>query len=458
MASKVRGMLTRKELEQAVDRGGIDTVLTVFPDLQGRLMGKRVTGGFFCEEVAEAMYGCNYLVAMDVDNEPVPGYRYTSWEKGYADFVARPDFSTLRRIPWLERTALVICDLFHESGEPVEESPRRILQRQVERAAAAGYVPMLGAELEFYLFSQSYEDIHAGAFTELRPASTYVEDYHILQTTKDEWIVGQIRRGIDAAGIPVEFSKGEWGRGQHEINLRYAAAVEMADRHAVYKNGAKEIAAENGVAVTFMAKWCEEEAGSSCHVHSSLWSPDGRALFHEDGAEPLGISPLFRAYLGGQVRYAPDVAYLMAPYVNSYKRYTEGSFAPTRLAVSHDNRTSGFRLCGGGSSLRVESRIPGADANPYLAFAGVIAAGLAGIEEGLDFGDLFRGDAYSHAELERVPNTLRDALDVFERSDMARAAFGDDVHFHLLHTGRTEQAAFDKAVTSWELRRNFERI
>ncbi|MER3452379.1 MAG: glutamine synthetase, partial [Acidimicrobiia bacterium] len=371
-----------EELEDAVGAGEIDTVVVAFPDMHGRLVGKRVTGHFFCDEVAHTgMEACNYLLAVDVDMTPLPGYRFASWEQGYGDVRAVPDLATLRRIPWLEATALVLCDLVDTgTGAPVEVSPRRILQHQVARAAAAGYTVMVGAELEFFLFKDSYDEAHAKRYRGLVPHAAWIEDYHVLQTTRDEYLIRRIRNAMDAAGIPVEFSKGEAGRGQHEINLRFAPALEMADRHAVYKNGTKEIAALAGRALTFMAKWSNEECGSSCHLHSSLWSADGTVplSWSEDG--PHHMNGAFAHWLGGQLACARELAWCFAPYVNSYKRYVAGSWAPTAVVWGQDNRTCGLRVVGHGPSLRVESRIPGADCNPYIAYAAMIAAGLHGIE------------------------------------------------------------------------------
>jgi glutamine synthetase len=362
-------------------------------------------------------------------------------------------------LPWLERTALVLCDLVDkETGEPVEVSPRRILQRQVECAAAAGYTVKCGSELEFYLFKESYDEAAAKGYTGLTPHSTVIEDYHILQTTKDEYLIRQIRNGMGAAGVPVEFSKGEAGRGQHEINLRYADALEMADRHVVYKNGAKEIAALNGRSISFMAKYSMEDTGNSCHLHSSLWSADDDKPLDWDQDAPDHCSDVFRHFLGGLVQASRELSYLYAPYVNSYKRYQPGSWAPTAIVWGHDNRTCGLRLVGQGPSLRVESRIPGADCNPYLALAATIAAGLHGIEHQLDPGPEFRGNAYEARDVARVPATLVEAIGEFECSELAAKAFGEDVYYHLLNTARQEWARFNAVVTDWERRRNFELI
>ena len=453
------GMLDQKALTELVDDGDIDTVLVCFTDLQGRLIGKRVTGHFFCEEVLDrggAIEACVYLLAVDVDMTPLAGYEFANWSTGYGDFRCVPDFATLRVIPWLEKTALVLCDLLDDAtGEPVEVSPRRILQRQLERAAALGYQVKTGSELEFFLFRESYDEAEAVDFSGLTPHSSVIEDYHIFQTTRDEYLIRQIRNGLDGAGIPVEFSKGEAGKGQHEINLRYADALTMADRHVIYKNAAKEIAAANGRSLTFMAKYSMDEVGSSCHIHSSLWNADGTTslMWHDDA--PDHLSPAFRGWLGGLVATGRELAWMFAPTVNSYKRYQPESWAPTALAWGRDNRTCGFRLVGHGQGFRVESRIPGADANIYLAFAATIAAGLHGIERGIDPPPILVGNAYDAPDFPHVPWTLVDAIAEFERSEVADAAFGTTVHAHLVNTAKQEWAAFNRAVTDWERRRNF---
>jgi len=444
-------------LSELVGRGEIDTVVTAFPDHFGRLMGKRITGHFFLDEVARGgMHACDYLLACDVEMDPIEGYGFSSWAKGYGDFHAVPDLSTLRVLPWFEKTAFVLCDLYRgDAHEPVSVAPRQVLREQVSRATARGLFPMGASELEFYLFRDSYEAAREKRYHDLEPYGWYIEDYHILQGAREEWFVRAIRNAMDGAGVPVEFSKGEWGPGQHEINVRYADFLEMADRHTLYKQGVKEIAALNDVAVTFMAKWHEKYAGSSCHIHASLVESDGEtsAFCGPDG----GMSPLFRHWLAGQLRYARELTLLYAPFVNSYKRYQAGSFAPTRIAWAHDNRTVGFRVLGHGSSLRAENRIPGADVNPYLAFAATLAAGLAGIDEELELPDPVEGDAYSMGDIQGVPTTLEEAIEAFEDSILARAAFGEDVVAHYLHAARTEVAKFREVVTCWERLRHFER-
>jgi glutamine synthetase len=456
-AARAKGMLTLEELRQEVEQGTIDTVLTCFTDMQGRLMGKRVNGEFFVEDAEEhGIEACNSLLALDMDMDPVPGYEMANWERGYGDFHVVPDPATLRRIPWLDRTALVLCDVAWEDGSPVNPSPRQVLKRQVERARERGYEPMFGSEVEFYLVKETYAEAHENHYRDLTPSIPYILDYHILATTMDEDVIGDLRRGMQGAGLPVEFSKGEAWPGQHELNFRFADAVTTADRHAIYKNGAKEIANQHGRAITFMAKPDHTWIGSSCHIHSSLWAPDGsRSLFPtSDGHGP---SDVFRRYVAGLTACMAELSVFVAPNVNSYKRYVEESWAPTTLAWGVDNRTCGFRVVGHGNGLRVESRIPGADANPYLAFAAMIAAGLHGLDNELDPPPEFEGNAYEAKELPRVPSTLRAAIEALERSTMAREALGDDVVDHYLNYARTEQRLFDAVVTCYERERLFER-
>ena len=459
--SDVRGMLDAKELERLIKADELDTVLVVFPDHQGRLVGKRVTGHFFLDHVlADGIEACNYLLAVDVDMTVLPGFEFASWDKGFGDFVCRPDLTTLRAVPWLEKTALVMCDLFDEhNGKPIAVSPRQILRDQIARAAALGYSVKCGSELEFFLFRESYEEAQAKGYADLRYHGSFIEDYHILQTTRDEYVVGAIRRGIDAAGIPVEFSKGEAGRGQHEINLEYADVLTMADRHAIYKNAAKEIAGQLGRSITFMAKYDMAECGSSCHIHSSVWSADGETPLMYEAGGTEHMSDVFRGWLGGLLAHTGELAYLFAPTVNSYKRYQLESWAPTALAWGRDNRTCGFRVVGHeGASYRVESRVPGADCNPYLAFAATIAAGLAGIQSKAEPGPAFDGNAYEATDVTRVPHSIVDAIGALETSAVAKDAFGEHVHAHLLNMARQEWLAFGGVVTDWERRRCFEQF
>jgi glutamine synthetase len=442
--------LTPAELAEAAGRGAVDTVVVAFTDMQGRLMGKRLHVEHFLADVVggAGVEACDYLMAVDMEMEPVPGYRIAGWEQGYGDFRLAPDLSTLRRIPWLEATALVLGDLAWHDGSPVRQSPRQVLLAQVERARALGFEPMFGSELEFYLFQEPYADAHARHYRGLTPSVPYILDYHVLATTYAEPFIRAVRNGMHAAGLRVESSKGEAWPGQHEINFRFAGAVTMADHHVIYKNGIKEMAHQHGCSVTFMAKPDSSWIGSSCHVHSSLWR-DGRSAFD-------GESPEFRGYLAGQIAHAAELAVLLAPNVNSYKRYAAGSWAPTSLAWGRDNRTCGFRVVGHGQGVRTESRIPGADVNPYLGFAALLAAGLDGIERGLEPPPPCEGNAYE-SDAPRFPATLRDAIAALEGSAMARAALGDDVVDHYLNYARTEQRLFDQAVTCYERERLFER-
>ncbi len=450
--------LTLEALRRMAESGAIDTVIACMVDMQGRLIGKRFQVEFFLESGHEETHCCNYLLANDIDMEPVPGYAAASWGQGYGDFVMKPDLATLRVVPWLEGTALVLCDVLDHHHHDLPHSPRAILKKQLARLRTRGYSAMFASELEFYLFDESYEAIHARHYVNPKAASLYPEDYHILQTTREEPVMRAIRKHLQAAGIPVENSKGEWGPGQEEINVRYADALVMADRHSIIKNACKEIALLQGKSITFMAKWRNDTAGSSSHIHNSLWDLDGKAsLFHEPGAE-FGMSALMRAWVAGQVRYASDITCFLAPYINSYKRFQAGTFAPTRAIWSRDNRTAGFRLCAEGTrATRIECRIGGADLNPYLAFAALIAAGLAGIDEKLSLPAPYTGDAYNGDALPEIPRTLRDATVALKASAMLRQAFGDEVVEHYAHAADWEQQQYDSRVTDWELRRGFER-
>jgi glutamine synthetase len=438
-------------LDELRDDPSIDTVIMAFTDMQGRLLGKRLHRDFFFEQIdhGHGTEGCNYLLALDMEMDPVPGYEIASWERGYGDFELLPDVATLRRIPWLEATAMIQCDVAWADGSPVRPSPRQVLRAQIERARELGFEPMIGSELEFYLLRESYEEAYRKGYAGLTPSVPYILDYHILAATYDEPLLRQIRNGMQGAGIRVETSKGEAWPGQQEINFRYADALTMADNHAVYKNGAKEIAHANGCSITFMAKPHHEWIGSSCHIHSSLW---------RDGANAFaGESDVFHAYLAGQLACARELAVFFAPNVNSYKRYASESWAPTTLTWGRDNRTCGLRVVGSGAALRVETRIPGGDVNPYLGFAALLAAGLYGIENRLELADAFEGNAYASSAVARFPSSLREAIAALEGGTMARAAFGDDVVDHYLNYARTEQAIFDRVVTNWERERLYER-
>jgi glutamine synthetase len=447
-------MLSVDDLRKEAQAGEIDTVVTAFTDMQGRLFGKRIQVSYFLDDVLEhPIEGCNYLLALDMEMDPVPGYEMANWESGYGDFAIVPDLQTLRRVPWLDRTALVLCDVANHDGSPVVASPRQVLIAQYERAREMGYTPMMATELEFYLYKESYAEAHEKDFRDLTPTIPYILDYHILATTMDEQYLGAIRRGIHAAGIPVEFSKGEAWHGQHEVNMRYADAVTTADRHTIYKNAVKEIAFLNGISATFMAKPSEKDIGSSCHIHSSLLDADGKSVFVDGHDE----TDAFRHYLGGQRARIRELALFVAPSVNSYKRYATESWAPTSVSWGRDNRTCGFRIVGHGDSTRVECRIPGADVNPYLGCAALLAAGLDGIENATDPGPELVGNAYEAAEAEPFPSSLREAVDLWEASEFAKQAFGESVHKHYLNYGQTEQRLFDQVVTDYERRRMFER-
>jgi glutamine synthetase len=452
----MQGRIDLKELRRLVANDEIDTILVVFPDMYGRLVGKRIVARFFLEQ--SEIHACDYLLACDIDMDPVPGYQFTSWAKGYGDFRPVPDLDTLRVASWLDRTALVLCDVHEEeSDDLVPYAPRGILRKQLAHAAERGYKAMGASELELYVFKDSYEDVARKSWVNLEPIGRLIEDYHIFQGTKEEQLIGAIRRHLERSGIPVESSKGEWGPGQQEIGLRYAELLEMADRHAIYKHAAKEIAWQQGRAVTFMAKWDERYAGSSCHIHASLWSKDGEPLFKgDDTLGPIHCSPLFRWFLGGWMAHIRELFAFYAPYPSSYKRYVPGSFAPTGIAWSYDNRTAGFRIVGHGASLRIECRTAGADANPYLAFAATLAAGLDGIEKKTEPPPAFEGDVYGALELPQVPHSLNESIAALQQSTFAREAFGDDVVEHYLHFFRTEQRKFDAVVTDWERKRYFE--
>ena len=443
-------MLRFEELKELVERGDVDTVVAAFTDMQGRLLGKRLQAEFFVEEAdaGHEVEGCNYLLALDMDMDPIPGYEIASWEQGYGDFGFVPDLATLRRIPWLEGTALVLCDVQWHDGSPVRPSPRQVLRAQMERAAAAGFTPMVGSELEFYVLQDSYREAWDRRYEGLTPSVPYILDYHVLASTYDEGLIRQIRNGMQGAGMRVEGSKGEAWPGQHEVNFRFADALTTADSHVIYKNGAKEIAHANGCSITFMAKPFASWIGNSCHIHASLFR-HGEPAFRDDDT-------LFRAFLAGQIACFKELAVFLAPTINSYKRYAPGTWAPTTLAWGNDNRTCGFRIVGHGASKRVETRIPGGDVNPYLAFAAIIAAGLHGIENELEPGPALEGNAYE-SEADRFPSTMREAIMALELGTMARHAFGDQVVDHYLNYAHTEQALFDKTVTDWERMRYFER-
>lgn len=443
-------------LRGRIEAGEIDTVIVAFPDVFGRLIGKRFTGQFFLESVAEhGTHGCNYLLTVDIEMEPMEGFKLANWEKGFGDFEMLPDPGTLRILPWLPGTALALCDFKHHHGPEVDESPRALLKKQVQRLAEKKFICNIASELEFFLFQQSYRDTFAAQYRELKPSSDYRIDYHILQPGLDEPLFRAIRNHMGAAEVPVESSKGEWGRGQHEVNFTYSNPVEMADRHVVFKHGVKEIVGQQGRSVTFMAKPSMSEPGNSCHIHISLWQGQNNMFWDR---EKEADSKLFRQFLGGLIKYSRELCYFFAPTVNAYKRYQSASWAPTKLAWAFDNRTVGFRVVGHGNSFRIENRMPGADANPYLAFAAMLAAGMAGVDEGLDCGDVYEGNAYVDAALPALPESLKEAAELLKGSRLAKTAFGEHVVEFYAHTARLEARAFDNSVTDWERSRYFERI
>ncbi|MGW2562203.1 glutamine synthetase family protein [Streptomyces sp. NPDC001514] len=450
--------LTVEELRVLVASGEIDTVVLAFPDMQGRLQGKRFAARFFLDEVLEhGTEGCNYLLAVDTEMNTVDGYEMSSWEQGYGDFAMHPDLATLRRVPWNEGTAMLIADLAWNDGTPVVAAPRQILRRQLERLAELGYTAQVGTELEFIVFKDSYEQAWDANYRGLTPANQYNIDYSVLGTGRIEPLLRRIRNEMGAAGLTVESAKGECNPGQHEIAFRYDEALVTCDQHAVYKTGAKEIAAQEGVSLTFMAKYNERE-GNSCHIHLSLQDADGRNVMAGEGSgQEHGMSQVMRHFLAGQLAALRDFSLLYAPNINSYKRFQPGSFAPTAVAWGHDNRTCALRVVGHGRSMRFENRLPGGDVNPHLAVAGLVAAGLYGIEQQLELPEVCAGNAYS-ADYAHVPTTLREAAELWENSPIAKAAFGDEVVAHYRNMARVELEAFDAAVTDWELRRSFERM
>jgi glutamine synthetase len=444
------------QLTGEIRRGAIDTVVVAFPDVFGRLVGKRFTGDFFLKSVAKhGTHGCNYLLTVNIEMDPLDGFALANWEKGFGDFEWRPDFATLRPLPWQAASALILCDLHHHDGRPVKEAPRSVLGKQIQRLTRKGLVCNVASELEFFLFQTSYREAFAADYRNLAASSDYRIDYHTMQPSRDEESFRRIRNQMLAAGVAIESSKGEWGRGQHEINFSYAEPVPMADMHVVFKQGVKEIFAQEGRAVSFMAKYSVTEPGNSCHIHASIWR-EGVNLFWD--AKRGSGSKFFRQFLGGLIKYSRELCYFFAPTINAYKRFQASSWAPTKLAWSTDNRTTGFRVVGHGSSFRIENRMPGGDANPYLAFAATIAAGMAGVDERLDCGESYAGNAYLDDDLPALPRTLREAVELLAASELARKMFGDAVVEYYVHTGRLEADAFDNAVTDWERQRYFERI
>jgi glutamine synthetase len=458
-----------QQLKTQVRSGTIDTVIVALPDPFGRLVGKRFRAQVFLDSVAShGTHGCNYLLTVNLEMDPLDGFKVASWDQGFGDFSLQPDLETLRIIPWQPGAALVLCDHVRDDGLFVAEAPRSVLRRQIDRLAAKGFICYCASELEFYLFNQTYHSAFEQGYRQLTPSSDYRIDYHLMQPTRDEPFMRAIRNGMTAARVPIESSKGEWSRGQHEINFIYAQPLAMADLHSLFKQGVKEIADQHGKCISFMAKYAPSEAGNSCHIHMSLWK-NGRNAFAEAGKSHFGSSKkdkasgqagskLFRQFLGGLLKYSPELCLFFAPTINSYKRYQAGSWAPTRMAWAVDNRTVGYRVVGQGKGFRIENRLPGADANPYLSFAAMLAAGMAGIEQNLDCSEEYFGNAYVDSSLARLPASLTEAMHGFTCSKLAKEAFGAGVVDFYAHHARLEAEAFNNAVTDWEKARYFERI
>ena len=453
------GNLSLDDLKTHTATGEIDTVIACQIDMQGRLMGKRFQAEFFVDSAWAETHSCNYLLATDLEMATVDGYAATSWASGYGDYTMRPDLTTLRRVPWLDGTALVLCDVLDHHGVlPVRHSPRAMLKHQVDRLANMGLTAMMGTELEFFTFRESYEQIHDDDYRTLTPASPYNEDYHIFQTTREEPVMRAIRNGLHGAGVPVESTKGEAEAGQGEINVRYSDALDTADNHAITKNACREIAWQNGHALTFMAKWHHDRVGSSGHLHQSLRHLDSGTAAFPDPDGMFGMSMTMRHFLAGQLLHSRALTYFLAPYINSYKRFAAGTFAPTAAIWSTDNRTAGFRICGTDTAnVRIECRIGGADLNPYLAMAALIAAGIDGLKNEQELESPFTGDAYTDSGIREIPRTLRAATDALNQSEMLRAAMGDDVIDHYVRAARWEQEEFDRVVTDYEVKRGLER-
>jgi glutamine synthetase len=452
------GNLTLEALKEKVASGQIDTVITALPDMQGRLMGKRFHAQFFIDSAWQETHCCNYLLATDLEMHTVDGYSSTSWSAGYGDYIMRPDMATLRVLPWLEGTAMVLCDLEdHHTHAEVPHSPRAVLKQQIRRLEAMGLKSMVATELEFFVFRESFEELRDKSYRDMTTISPYNEDYHIFQTTKEEGLMRQIRNGLQGAGVRVENTKGEADPGQAEVNVCYSDALEMADNHCLVKNAVKEIAFLNDRAVTFLAKWSHDAAGSSSHIHQSLVSSSGEPVFFDTEAD-YGMSELMRNYMAGLLKHASDNTWFLAPYVNSYKRFMEGTFAPTKAIWSLDNRTAGYRVVGDGTrNVRVECRVGGSDLNPYLAIAAQIAAGIAGIEAKLELENEFKGDAYQSRKAREIPSTLIQATAALKKSSMLRDAMGSDVIDHYVRAAQWEQEDFDSKVTDYEVNRGFER-
>ncbi|MEL6436460.1 MAG: glutamine synthetase family protein [Pseudomonadota bacterium] len=451
------GLISFEELKALSQEDAIDTVLVCMVDMQGRLMGKRFHASNFVESAHAETHCCNYLLATDLEMATPDGYASTSWRKGYGDYVMKPDLNTIRPLPWLDGTVMVLCDILdHHTHKPVPHSPRHVLEVQIERLKALGFEAKMATELEFFLFEKPLDALRDEGYRDLKPISGYNEDYHILQTTKEEHVMRTLRNTLVAAGVPVENSKGEAEAGQEELNIRYDVALACADHHTIAKHATKEIAWQKGHSATFLPKWHKDRVGSASHVHMSIWT-DGANAFHDAKGE-YAMSAVMRHFMAGLIAYARDYTWFLAPYVNSYKRFAPGTFAPTKTAWSVDNRTAGFRLCGDGTkAVRVECRIPGSDMNPYLAQAALLAAGIKGIEENMPLAPATDGDMYANDDVPEIPRTLRDAIETLRGSAMLRDAMGDYVIDHYVRCAEWEQEEFDRAVTDWEIARGFEK-
>ena len=447
-----------KELKAKILSKEIDTVLVSLSDMQGRLVGKRVTGKAFLDYVHKETHFCNYLYTVDFDMYTVPGFKSSSWDTGYGDMTVIPDQNTIKILPWLEKTALILGDAFeHDGVTPLNHSTREILKQAILKANKMGFEPMIGSELEFFLFKQTYEEIHENNYKNLKETSWYIEDYMIFQTSKEESFNQELRNSLMESGVYVECTKGEAAPGQQEINVVYSDALNMADNHILIKNAVKEIAYKNNRAASFMAKYNKDVCGSSCHIHNSLFGTKSKKNIFYDDKDSLGMSKTFKSYVAGQILFLRDLSIFLAPNVNSYKRFQEGSFAPTTAAWGLDNRTAGFRLAGHGNSIRIECRVPGADVNPYLAFSSLILAGLYGIENNLQLEDPFKGNIYQNKKAKIVPGTLREAIEIAKKSKLLPKIFLPDVLEHYIHSAQWEQSEYDKSVNDWEHKRYFER-
>ncbi len=449
--------ITFSQLKKAINNDEIDTVLVCVSDMQGRLNGKRVTGKAFIDYVYKETHMCDYLYTVDMDMFTVPGYKSSSWETGYGDMTVIPDLSTIKIAHWLEKTAIVLCDcLDHDGKKPLMHSTRQILRNVISKANKMGFEPMIGSELEFFLFNQTYDDIHKNNYSNLQESSWYIQDYMIFQTTKEEDVLRELRNSLLKSGIYVECSKGEAAPGQEEINVVFTNALSMADNHILIKNAAKEIAFKHNKAITFMAKYKEEVGGSSCHIHNSLFDKKTKKNVFYNSKDKYGMSNIFKSYVAGQIKFLSDISIFLAPNINSYKRFQDGSFAPTKSVWGIDNRTAGFRLAGHGSSIRIECRVPGADVNPYLSFAVLVAAGLYGIENKLKLEEPYSGNIYQK-KVREIPKTLSEAIKIAKTSKLLKNIFEADVLEHYIHAAEWEQKEYDSSVNDWQLRRYFER-